>query len=151
MLGDREGSKGKWSWCGATCSRHSLKISSEVAQTVYVTAHSWEKRSYPEECQHKNLVHSIYLEGDTTVYTFRNGARGMAPIEFGAMETKNFVVEWDFARKDITTDWSVTVWASEGRVAIQHSKDIPTATLAFTPRYNAQQTPVAQSLHVDAL
>lgn len=45
MLNDETDSPGSWSWCGATCTRHLVDVTSEVAQTVYVTAYTWEKRS----------------------------------------------------------------------------------------------------------
>ena len=44
MLNDKTVSPGSWSWCGATCTRHTLQITSTVAQTVYVTANSWDSR-----------------------------------------------------------------------------------------------------------
>jgi len=96
MLNDRTVSPGSWSWCGATCTRHELTITSSVAQTVYVTAHVWEKRTQPIECQKTNKVHSLYMTGDLTVYTFKDDARQMDPVIFKAGETKNFIVEWDW-------------------------------------------------------
>lgn len=45
MLNDDTDAPGSWSWCGATCTRHTLEITSEVAQDVYVSAHSWEQRT----------------------------------------------------------------------------------------------------------
>jgi hypothetical protein len=61
MLGDETPANGSWSWCGETCTRHLMTISSAVEQDVYVTAFTWEKRSYPEECQKTHKVHSIYM------------------------------------------------------------------------------------------
>ena len=116
MLDDQTDSPGSWSWCGATCTRHKVEVTSAVQQTVYVTAYTWEKRSYPLECQEKNKVHSIYMEGDMNVYTFNDGARQLNPIQFKANEKKTFIVEWDWARKGVTPDWSVTAWAEKGAV-----------------------------------
>ena len=110
MLDDDTVSPGSWSWCGETCTRHKVQISSAVAQSVYVTAYTWEKRSYPSECLKKNKVHSIYKENDTTVYTFKEGARQMNAIEFEEGETINFILEWDWARESVSPDWSVTAW-----------------------------------------
>lgn len=98
MLDDQTDSPGSWSWCGETCTRHYVQVSSVTAQTVYVTAFTWEKRSYPTECQASNKMHSIYMEGDFTVYTFKDGARQVRPIEFEAGETRTFIVEWDWDR-----------------------------------------------------
>lgn len=60
MLDDPQKTRGSWSWCGETCTRHSVEITSEVNQAVYVTAHLWEARSYPTECKTTNKLHSIY-------------------------------------------------------------------------------------------
>ena len=134
MLDDNTGENGSWSWCGETCTRHEITISSAVAQEVYVTAFTWEKRSYPEECQKTNKVHSIYMVDDFTVYTFKDGARQMSVIDFEAGESKSFIVEWDWAREDVTPDWSVTAWAELGQVSVSHNDDIETDSLPFTPR-----------------
>lgn len=111
MLDDQTDSPGTWSWCGKTCTRHKVTVYSDVAQTVYVTAFTWEKRSYPKECQKKNKIHSIYMEGDVTVYTFKDGARQVNPISFEANESHSFIIELDWGRESITKDWSVTAWA----------------------------------------
>ena len=51
MLDDQSNSPGKWSWCGETCTRHVMEVSSSVAQDVFITAHTWDARSYPFECK----------------------------------------------------------------------------------------------------
>jgi hypothetical protein len=52
MLDDPSSNPGKWSWCGPTCSRHTLTVTSEVDQNVWFTAHTWDKRGKPDECEH---------------------------------------------------------------------------------------------------
>lgn len=42
---------GRRSWCGSQCTRHELYISSDVTQTVYVTAHTWDERSMGDTCR----------------------------------------------------------------------------------------------------
>ena len=74
MLDDKTKPNGRWSWCGPTCTRHVVQIESDVEQDVFVTAHTWDRRSYPTECQHKNLVHSISMLGASSVDTFKDGA-----------------------------------------------------------------------------
>lgn len=105
-----------------------------MAQEVYVTAYTWEKRSYPKECQKTNLVHSIYMEGDFTVYTFKEGARQMTPIAFKAGETKSLILEWDWQRENITRDWSVTAWGELGEVAVAHEKELKTDSFPYISR-----------------
>ena len=70
LLNDRTGPNGSWEWCGPTCTRHHIEISSEAYQDVYVTVHTWDERTYPKECQKSNKVHSIYREGHNVVDMF---------------------------------------------------------------------------------
>ena len=74
MLNDPQESPGSWSWCGITCTRHTLTVTSEVDQIVFLTANLWEQRTYPEECRKSNKVHSIYRKGSRTVDIFRDGS-----------------------------------------------------------------------------
>lgn len=140
MLNDRTVSPGSWSWCGETCTRHYVQVSSAMAQTVYVTAFTWEKRSYPTECQSSNKMHSIYMEGDFTVYTFKEGARQVKPIEFEAGETRTFIVEWDWSRQDATNDWSVTAWAEYGEISVTHSEGLESDVMPFISRENDESS-----------
>lgn len=50
MLDDKTTPNGEWEFCGPTCTRHIIEVTSSVAQDVYVTVHTWESRSYPREC-----------------------------------------------------------------------------------------------------
>ena len=54
-----------------------MQIESDVEQDVYVTAYTWDARSYPDECHEKNLKHSIYMLGASTIDTFDSGAHQM--------------------------------------------------------------------------
>lgn len=140
MLDDRTNNPGSWSWCGETCTRHYIEVTSSMAQTVYVTAFTWEKRSYPDECQKSNKMHSIYMQGDFTVYTFKEGARQIKPIQFDAGETKSFTVEWDWARQDVTNDWSVTAWAEYGEITVSHHEGLQSDKLPFISRNNDDES-----------
>ena len=68
------------------------------------------------------------------MYTFKDGARQMEPIQFDAHESKTFIVEWDWAREGITPDWSVTAWAEQGQVAVSHVNGTTSDTLPFIAR-----------------
>lgn len=50
QLNDKS-SGGKMSWCGSACAAHSITVRSEVAQEVYVTLNTWDKRSLPDSCK----------------------------------------------------------------------------------------------------
>ena len=43
-LNDQTTPNGTDSDCGSTCVRHDLSVTSEVDQTVYVEAHTWDDR-----------------------------------------------------------------------------------------------------------
>ena len=139
MLDDETDSPGSWSWCGETCTRHIVQVTSSVSQTVYVTAHTWDKRSQTEECRSSNKIHSIYMEGDFTVYTFREGARQMNGIEFVANEPKSFIVEFDWARENVTKDWSVSAWAASGEIEVSHVDGITSDTLPYISGLSSEE------------
>jgi len=146
-LSDKTVSPGEWSWCGATCTRHKVKVTSKAKQTVYVTAYTWDKRSYPLECQAAGKTHSIYLEDDITVYTFSSGSRQVDPLQFQEGESKTFILEFDWARKDVTPDWSVTAWADVGEVRVEHLGGLQTDHLPFqAKRVLPENKPVAPTL-----
>ena len=71
MLDDKKEQNGSWNWCGKTCTRHYLEISSSVEQYVFITVHTWENRSVPRECRKSNKLHSIYKSGAYNIDTFR--------------------------------------------------------------------------------
>lgn len=50
MLDDQTPGDGTMPWCGAGCTGHDMTVKSDVDQTVYVAAHTWDKRSIPEKC-----------------------------------------------------------------------------------------------------
>ena len=50
MLNDTTTPNGEFYYCGAECTRHTVTISSDIEQTVYVTAHTWDKRSMGSTC-----------------------------------------------------------------------------------------------------
>jgi len=131
MLNDRTKSPGSWSWCGPTCTRHLIEVTSDVAQDVFVTAHTWEPRSYPAECRKRNFSHSVYMDGAYTIDLFREGSAGMKPITFAAGQTNNFTLEFDWARDCITPDWSLTAWAEHGKVTVRHKSGLQSEALPY--------------------
>lgn len=42
MLGDQTAKDGDFRECGSSCRRHRLTLESEVAQQVWITAHTWD-------------------------------------------------------------------------------------------------------------
>ena len=42
MLDDTTSTDGQFSQCGSNCTRHQLTLTSDVRQTVWLTAHTWD-------------------------------------------------------------------------------------------------------------
>lgn len=124
MLDDQTKSPGDWDFCGETCTRHKVNVTSSIDQPVYLTVHTWDQRSYPKECQKKNKAHSIYMQGDFKIEMFRDGTHQMKPVEFSADDEIQFVLEFDWDRECVTPDWSITAWASNGTVSVTHSEGL---------------------------
>ena len=83
---DYSGSPGSFRWCGGSCTRHTLTLTSSVDQDVYLTAHTWDARNMADECENWNsgLVHSIDVTGAQWVMTFKYGATQQEPISMTA-------------------------------------------------------------------
>ena len=55
-------------------------------------------------------------------------------MEFEAGEEIEIFVEFNFERRGITKDWSVTAWGTDGRVEVRHSKGYKTKHFSYTPK-----------------
>ena len=47
--------------CGATCTHHTMTLTSDMEQTVYVSAQTWGRKAIPDVCEKKDngLKHGI--------------------------------------------------------------------------------------------
>ena len=50
MLNDTTEPNGSFHYCGEECTRHTVTLMSDTTQTVYLTAHTWDKRSMGDTC-----------------------------------------------------------------------------------------------------
>ena len=50
---------------------------------------------------------------------------------YKAGEIKHYILEFDWSRKDITRDWSITAWAEKGGVSITYSDGRASDSLPF--------------------
>lgn len=90
------------------------------------------------ENEHKNVIKNVR---DNKTKKFTNGASWLRSIEINAGEEVEILVEFNWWRKGVTKDWSVTAWGeSGGEVTVRHSKGIPTKTFAYTPKDYATQS-----------
>ena len=63
MLDDKTSVPGVSDSCGATCTRHDMTLTSDVDQTVYVSAQTWD--SLRADCKKTSgtLRHNVSVEG----------------------------------------------------------------------------------------
>ena len=55
---------------------------------------------------------------------FSNGDGWLPSLEFDAGEEIEIVAEFNFNRRGVTKDWSVTAWGEKGKVEVRHSKGL---------------------------
>ena len=89
-------------------------------------------KAVENENKHKNVIQNVR---DDKSKSFTNGASWLRSIEINAGEEVEILVEFNWWRKGVTKDWSVTAWGENGgEVSIRHSKGIQTKTFAYTPK-----------------
>jgi len=119
-LGNTGGSPGSFPWCGASCTRHLLEVTSEVDQDVWINAHTWDKRMIPDQCESArgSKSHSILIPGVRNAQAFKHGASPSKHIAMKAGEKYEITVEFDFTWGG-APDWSLTAWAEDGWVEVK--------------------------------
>ena len=65
---------------------------------------------------------------------FNTGDGWLPFLAFEAGEEIEILVEFNFNKKGITRDWSVTAWGEEGEVEVRHSKGIESKHFSYTPK-----------------
>ena len=84
MFNDTSEYKGRLPWCGSDCSLHEFFLTSEIEQTVYISAHTWPQRSYPAECtDYSNSYDSLnlmWVSGNEQVYGWHHGSTDIEPL-----------------------------------------------------------------------
>ena len=65
----------------------------------------------------------------------------MKAQKFLAGEKKQYVLEFDWSRENITPDWSITVWAPLGEVSVVYSDYRDSHTLPYIERTEELQDP----------
>jgi hypothetical protein len=108
----REGSTaGGWNnFCGSKCVRYVAKVKNmgDTPNMVHVGAHTWRPRSIPytNECSpafnNVSKYHSIYRDGDRSVYTFRNDGRWIPAYELQPGQEMDYIVEIDLDREKMS-------------------------------------------------
>lgn len=125
--------------CGKTCTRHTFTLESTEEQTVYITGHTWQERSYgkmhqkemTEEAFETGPVHLIQVidslgNKQETKFGYGDGALEEAWI-LGAGEVFTINIEWNFSSGDFAPDWGLTVYGDSNvhdSLILTHSKGL---------------------------
>ena len=77
-------SPGIWEgMCGEECTRHTLTLKSDIAQTVYLTAHTWNDRGIPDRCTDSDneKFHAIMVNKLDNIFVWHFGDYPLQPIK----------------------------------------------------------------------
>jgi hypothetical protein len=135
-LDDPTKPNGEHEKCGPKCTKHTLEITSKVDQTVFLAAHTWDKRGIAKECAADTGLWSNILVNHMA-YLFKYGGTTEAIAELQAGETIEISVELDFSNPKLPKDWSVVAWAEKGEVWVTHSGGMASDKLPYTPKVGA--------------
>ena len=138
MLDDQTNSPGTFYYCGSECTKHTVTVESDTTQTVYVTAHTWDKRSMGSTCNalwyNTGKYHSIKAPHDPYYRVFNEGDHQLEPFVLTAGTPVDIDLEFDWSNSEVSADWSVTIWAEGGNVSVVHSNsDITTEHMKVIP------------------
>ena len=56
--------------CGTECTQHTLTVKSDVAQDVWITAHTWDRRCISKKCWSFDKLSNIMFPGDYSSLEF---------------------------------------------------------------------------------
>ena len=65
---------------------------------------------------------------------FTNGAGWLEVMDLKAGEEVEIIVEFNWTRKGVTKDWSLTAWGEDGDLNVRHSNDIDSNQFAYTEK-----------------
>ena len=133
--------------CRGSCSERKLKITSDVAQSVWVTLHTWDDRAAPRSCTSYasyHLMSSSDLRHSGGYTGWYHGSHPMAPKEIPAGGSVEITAYWNWNR-DIPKDWSVTAWGADGPVHVELlDSDIQTAHMPVAPAQSGGTDPTPE-------
>ena len=92
-----------------------------------------------EENANVNVLKNL-RDNKTKTFSITHGVGWLRDIEFDAGEEIEILVEYNWNRRGITKDWSVTAWGDTGEVTVRHSKSIRSEHFAYTPKENKHLT-----------
>lgn len=104
-----------------------MKVTSDVDQTVWISASTYDKREYGNDCAITgyNILLAKFDKMKTNTYApkkyeymaWKNGSYQFKPLKFAAGESLEIQVEMDFTR-GVVPDWSMVAWGDAGAVHV---------------------------------
>ena len=157
MIDDPAKRNGKDRNCGSKCTRHKLTVISDVAQHIWVGAHTYRYYSYAdgEQCpSHSNdpllaklgkvnanadkRKNMLFNKKTKSATGWEAGDIWFPRMYVNAGEKFEVEIELNWDRPGVTKDWSVTAWGEEGTVTVLHNDGIPSANLPYQPKRGAR-------------
>ena len=106
--------------------RHWLTLTSDVDQTIWVSANTWDQRAMPDRCANTSGdYHGFLPDWGNTNYIFRYGSFGLPSYKIRAGRSHKLRFDANFGAND-AKDWSVVVYGSNknGTLSLTHSKGL---------------------------
>ena len=107
--------------------RHWLTLTSDVDQTVWVIANTWDDHAAPTQCHsasddERHIIEPAWGEYS---YPFRYGSRILPAYQIKAGDPEWIKMDIHFGEDD-ARDWSIVVYGDKGPVTITHDEGLVT-------------------------
>lgn len=141
VLDDDMSTAGNNPYATGNVSGHNLKITSDVAQTIYVQVNTWDTRSMPRSCISYDTWHMAKSDklGNKGFYY---GQAAYKPYKIAAGESIDLLAAMNWNDGKQARDFSVTVWGEAGPVTITHADGLASAALPVVPPRGDAPEPV---------
>ena len=97
---------------GVAFSEHSLTVTSEVAQKVYISTHTHIMRDQPRECYGDYHVNKVWQIGGQDKENYHDPVKHTAVMfEAGQTKTVDVGFKWD-SETELSRDWSLVAWGT---------------------------------------
>ena len=128
------------------CTKHTLTVTNNgPEQEIYIGTHIWQNRTYGwsnKACQEAIWSdtdgHQMWYdpENEDKRYYFdaTEGSVWTQPIKFEKDQTKEVAVVFDWGRKNVVKDWSLTAWGTKHGVTVRH-ENYPDVETEHMPQY----------------
>lgn len=138
-MNDPLANKANASNCKGECAPVKATVKSDVDQTVWVAAHTWDGRQKGKTCAKTdwNIYHLFKhwesdFESGSGYSGFHDGSFALKPKEMKAGQEYTVSLEFNFNEPNAAKDWSVVAWGEKGgnmsiTVSGMTSDDMPLA------------------------